>query len=321
MAITSTTRQEMPIDSEDDVILVRKAVRALAQSHGFDTFATAALTTATSELTRNVWVHAGKGVAILEELTDDERRGVRVTFVDEGPGIADIPRVMAGGYSTARSMGMGLSGSPSPRRPLRPAVDRRPRHDGGDREVEVDLDDALDLRITWLGEVRHSGHRRSVRGPRAGARPGRSGAHRPGRSPDRIHRERRERARAEPAHARAIGGRRRPGRSAWPRSAVSRSSLRTGARESRTWRERSRAGLPGPGSLGIGLAAGPRGWPTRWTSTCVSGKARASGRASSTRPAPRRPRVGSSGARSPVNALQRRRRGLRTWAAMRCCSA
>jgi serine/threonine-protein kinase RsbT len=101
----------MRIDTEDDVILVRRAVRELAQSHGFDVFASAALTTAASELTRNVWVHAGRGVAILEELADDERRGVRVTFIDQGPGIADVPRVMAGGYSTARSMGMGLSGS------------------------------------------------------------------------------------------------------------------------------------------------------------------------------------------------------------------
>lgn len=111
MPITSTNRREMRIDTEDDVILVRRAVRELAQSHGFDVFASAALTTAASELTRNVWVHAGRGVAILEELADDERRGVRVTFIDQGPGIADVPRVMAGGYSTARSMGMGLSGS------------------------------------------------------------------------------------------------------------------------------------------------------------------------------------------------------------------
>jgi serine/threonine-protein kinase RsbT len=101
----------MRIETEDDVILVRRAVRELAQAHGFDVFASAALTTAASELTRNVWVHARKGVAILEEVANGDRRGVRVTFRDEGPGIADIPRVMAGGFSTARSMGMGLSGS------------------------------------------------------------------------------------------------------------------------------------------------------------------------------------------------------------------
>jgi serine/threonine-protein kinase RsbT len=101
----------MRIESEDDVILVRRAVRALAEAHGFDVFASAALTTATSELTRNVWVHARRGVAVVEEVANGERVGVRVTFSDEGPGIADIPRVMAGGYSTARSMGLGLSGS------------------------------------------------------------------------------------------------------------------------------------------------------------------------------------------------------------------
>jgi serine/threonine-protein kinase RsbT len=101
----------MPIESEDDVILVRRAVRDLAQGQGFDTFASAALTTAASELTRNVWVHARRGHAVLEIVANGDRRGVRVTFRDEGPGIADIDRVMAGGYSTARSMGLGLSGS------------------------------------------------------------------------------------------------------------------------------------------------------------------------------------------------------------------
>ncbi len=111
MAITSLTRREMRIETEDDVILVRRAVRAMAEAQRFDSFACAALTTATSELTRNVWVHAHKGHAVLEDVDNGDRRGVRVTFVDKGPGIADIGRVMAGGYSTARSMGLGLSGS------------------------------------------------------------------------------------------------------------------------------------------------------------------------------------------------------------------
>ena len=111
MAITGTIRREMPIESEDDVILVRKAVRALAEAQGFDSFATAALTTATSELTRNVWVYAKRGRAVIEEIANGGRTGIRVTFLDEGPGIEDVPRVLAGGYSTARSMGLGLSGS------------------------------------------------------------------------------------------------------------------------------------------------------------------------------------------------------------------
>ena len=111
MALEPRTRREMKIASEDDVALVRRAVRALAEAHRFDVFASAAITTATSELTRNVWVHARGGVALIEEVLDDQRVGIRVTFRDEGPGIDDIDRVLAGGYSTAKSMGLGLSGS------------------------------------------------------------------------------------------------------------------------------------------------------------------------------------------------------------------
>jgi serine/threonine-protein kinase RsbT len=111
MSITTRERREMPVESEDDVILVRRAVRVLAEETGFDTFASAALTTAASELTRNIWVHAKRGMAIIETVENGERAGVRVTFEDKGPGIADVQRVLAGGYSTARSMGLGLSGS------------------------------------------------------------------------------------------------------------------------------------------------------------------------------------------------------------------
>jgi serine/threonine-protein kinase RsbT len=111
VSVVVLERHEMRIDSEDDIILVRRRVRELAQSCGFDVFAVSAVTTAASELARNVYVHAGPGVAIIEKLSDDDRFGIRVDFKDEGPGIADVERVLAGGYSTARSMGLGLSGS------------------------------------------------------------------------------------------------------------------------------------------------------------------------------------------------------------------
>ena len=96
---------------DDDIILVRRKARALAQERGFDAFATAALTTAASELARNVWVHGGGGFAVVEELTDGYRTGIRMTFADEGPVIANVERVLAGGFSTARSLGLGVSGA------------------------------------------------------------------------------------------------------------------------------------------------------------------------------------------------------------------
>jgi serine/threonine-protein kinase RsbT len=105
------TRNEIRIDREDDVVLVRRKVRELAQERGFDAFATAAVTTAASELARNVWMHARSGQAVVEQVEEAGRVGVRLELRDEGPGIADIERALRGGYSTGRSLGLGLSGS------------------------------------------------------------------------------------------------------------------------------------------------------------------------------------------------------------------
>lgn len=101
----------LPIECEDDIITVRRRVRDIAEVRKFDSFATAAITTATSELARNALVHGGKGAATIEEVSDGNRFGIRIAFEDQGPGIEDIPRVLAGGYTTARSMGLGISGS------------------------------------------------------------------------------------------------------------------------------------------------------------------------------------------------------------------
>lgn len=103
--------QTMKVLSEEDVLVVRKRVREIAEQRKFDTFAIAAITTATSELARNILVHGKGGRVVVEEISDGVRTGIRLAFIDEGPGISDIDRVLAGGYSTARSMGLGLSGS------------------------------------------------------------------------------------------------------------------------------------------------------------------------------------------------------------------
>jgi len=103
--------QSLPIVTESDVVMVRRAVRELAETHGFDVFATAAITTATSELSRNVVTHGGGGNATIEEVEAAGKRGLRITFIDQGPGIVDVDRALSGGFSTRRSLGLGLSGS------------------------------------------------------------------------------------------------------------------------------------------------------------------------------------------------------------------
>lgn len=104
-------RRELPIEAESDIAVVRRAVRDIALERGFDSFATAAITTATSELARNTWLHGGGGRARIEELEESGRYGLRILFTDAGPGIGDLDRALSGGYSTRRSMGLGLSGS------------------------------------------------------------------------------------------------------------------------------------------------------------------------------------------------------------------
>jgi serine/threonine-protein kinase RsbT len=87
------------------------AARRLASGGGFDPFAVAAVTTAASELARNVWTHGKGGHAVIEVIADGDRAGLRMRFEDDGPGIPNIDRALAGGYSTAKSLGLGLSGS------------------------------------------------------------------------------------------------------------------------------------------------------------------------------------------------------------------
>jgi serine/threonine-protein kinase RsbT len=103
--------EQLPIVREDDIVLVRRRARTLAQERGFDAFAVAAVTTAASELARNVWTHGKGGHVTVDVLMNGERAGLRMRFEDDGPGIADLDRALAGGFSTAKSLGLGLSGS------------------------------------------------------------------------------------------------------------------------------------------------------------------------------------------------------------------
>jgi serine/threonine-protein kinase RsbT len=69
------------------------------------------LITAASELARNTLVYGGGGHAELECVNNGRRVGVRVSFVDEGPGIADVVQALTDGYTTGGGLGLGLSGA------------------------------------------------------------------------------------------------------------------------------------------------------------------------------------------------------------------
>ncbi len=105
------TTERLVIREEADVAVVRRRARDLATAAKLDAFASAAVTTATSELSRNALVHGGGGHAILERVSSDGREGLRLIFVDDGPGIVELERALKGGFSTGRSLGLGLSGS------------------------------------------------------------------------------------------------------------------------------------------------------------------------------------------------------------------
>src|SRR5215469_16190407 len=111
MELSAADFWEIRIDKEADIVEVRQRVRDLAKEYRFDQFAIAAITTAASELSRNVWVHAQKGIARISVVRNGRRIGLELEFVDHGPGIADLNRALAGGFSTAKSLGLGLSGT------------------------------------------------------------------------------------------------------------------------------------------------------------------------------------------------------------------
>ena len=92
-------------------MVVRQAVRQRAVDLGFSLVDQTKIVTAASELGRNTIQHGGGGRALIEIINDGTRKGLRLTFEDQGPGIADIALAMRDGYSTGGGLGLGLSGA------------------------------------------------------------------------------------------------------------------------------------------------------------------------------------------------------------------
>ena len=104
-------RDTRPISGQQDVVAVRQVVREWAVSMGFSLVDQTKVITAASELARNVLVYGGGGTLSLEALNDGSRRGLRLSFEDQGPGIADIEAALRDGYTTGSGLGLGLGGA------------------------------------------------------------------------------------------------------------------------------------------------------------------------------------------------------------------
>jgi serine/threonine-protein kinase RsbT len=103
--------ETLPLTRDDHIVIVRQTVRQRAVENGFSLVDQTKLVTAASELARNTIRHGGGGRATIEVVVEGVRRGVRLTFEDEGPGIADVALAMKDGYSTGGGLGLGLSGA------------------------------------------------------------------------------------------------------------------------------------------------------------------------------------------------------------------
>lgn len=109
MLLTSQT--SLAISSQEDVVLVRQAVRKAGVEAGFTLVDQTKIVTAASELARNTFVHGGGGTVGIEHVEEGARKGLRLTFVDQGPGIPDIERALKDGYTSGNGLGLGLGGA------------------------------------------------------------------------------------------------------------------------------------------------------------------------------------------------------------------
>ena len=110
-SISVANRAVLPIRTQEDIVRVRQATREHAVAHGFSLVDQTKLVTAASELARNTLDYGNGGEVEIERLMDGIRKGLRLTFSDQGPGIEDLDKALTDGYSTGGGLGLGLSGA------------------------------------------------------------------------------------------------------------------------------------------------------------------------------------------------------------------
>jgi serine/threonine-protein kinase RsbT len=108
---TVSSTGELPLRNEHDIVLGRQAVRRMAQELTFSLVDQTKMVTAASELARNALIYGGGGLVKWEMLQDGGKRGLRLTFQDQGPGIANIELALTDGWTSGKGLGLGLTGA------------------------------------------------------------------------------------------------------------------------------------------------------------------------------------------------------------------
>ena len=109
--IVVLNKENMLIVKEQDVVLFRNRVKEYAIKIGMGLVNQTKLITAASELVRNMIKYASGGSSLIEVVSKGRENGIRLTFRDQGPGIANIPQAMKDGFTTGKSLGLGLPGA------------------------------------------------------------------------------------------------------------------------------------------------------------------------------------------------------------------
>jgi serine/threonine-protein kinase RsbT len=104
-------RESMAIQQERDLVYCRNRVKEVSVKIGMGIVNQTKLITATSEIARNMLRYGGGGVMIIEVVHRGKQDGVQLIFEDKGPGIPDVNKAMEDGYTTGRTLGMGLPGA------------------------------------------------------------------------------------------------------------------------------------------------------------------------------------------------------------------
>src|SRR3984885_15585286 len=109
--MTISSSGELPLNNEHDIVLGRQAVRRMAVEQGFSLVDQTKMVTAASEIARNALIYGGGGTLKWTLLSEGAKRGLRLTFEDRGPGIANLDLALTDGWSSGSGLGLGLTGT------------------------------------------------------------------------------------------------------------------------------------------------------------------------------------------------------------------